>query len=115
MFRRCGRSRATSPSSASPTPPRASAEAATRAFDLPRAFASVSALIANPEVDVVVVAVKVPYHFPIVREAIAAGKHVYCEWSLGNGLDEVRELARLAQAAGIVAVAGTQARVAPEI
>lgn len=68
MFRCCGLagSRATSPSSASPTPPRASAEAATRASDLPRAFVSVSALIANPEVDVAVVTVKVPHHFAIV-------------------------------------------------
>ena len=93
----------------------ASAEAAARACDLPHAFASASALIASPEVDVVVVTVKVPHHFAIVWEAIAAGKHVYCEWPLGNGLDEARELARLAQTAGIVAVAGTQARVAPEI
>jgi predicted dehydrogenase len=93
----------------------ASAEAAAKACDLPRAFASASALIASPDVDIVVVTVKVPHHFAIVREAIAAGKHVYCEWPLGNGLDEARELARLAQAASIVAVAGTQARVAPEI
>ncbi len=92
-----------------------SAEAAAKAADLPRAFASVSALIASPEVDIVVVTVKVPHHFAIVGEAIAAGKHVYCEWPLGNGLGEARELARLAQAAGVVAVAGTQARVAPEI
>ena len=93
----------------------ASAEAAAKACDLPRAFASASELIASPEVDIVVVTVKVPHHFTIVREAIAAGKHVYCEWPLGNGLDEARALAQLAQAAGIVAVAGTQARVAPEI
>ena len=93
----------------------ASAEAAAKACDLPRAFANASALIASPEVDVVVVTVKVPHHFAIVREAIAAGKHIYCEWPLGNGLDEARELARLAQEAGIVAAAGTQARVAPEI
>ncbi|MGI4748194.1 MAG: Gfo/Idh/MocA family protein [Janthinobacterium lividum] len=93
----------------------ASAEAAANVCGLRRAFANPSALIASPEVDIVVVTVKVPHHFLIVREAIAAGKHVYCEWPLGNGLGEARELARLAQAAGIVAVAGTQARVAPEI
>jgi predicted dehydrogenase len=93
----------------------ASAEAAAKACNLPQAFANASALIASPEVDVVVVTVKVPHHFAIVREAIAAGKHVYCEWPLGNGLDEAQELAQLAKAAGIVAVAGTQARVAPEI
>ncbi len=93
----------------------ASAEAAAAACDLPRAFASVAELIACPDVDIVTVTVKVPHHFDLVRQAIAAGKHVYCEWPLGNGLEEARELARLAQAKGIVAVAGTQARVAPEI
>lgn len=64
----------------------ASAEPTAKACDRSRAFAS-------PEVDVVVVTVKVPRHSAIVREAIAAGKHVCCEWPLGNGLDEALELA----------------------
>ena len=92
-----------------------SAEAAAAACGLPRGFASVDELLACPEVDVVAVTVKVPHHFELVRQAIAAGKHVYCEWPLGNGLEEARELARLAAARGVIGVVGTQARVAPEI
>ena len=55
----------------------ASAEAAAKVCDLPCAFASTSALIASPEVNIVAVTVKVPQHFAIVREAIAAGKKVH--------------------------------------
>lgn len=94
---------------------RASAEEAAAATGLPRAFADVAELIAAPEVDIVTVAVKVPHHLEIVKAAIAAGKHVYCEWPLGNGLAEAEEMATLARARGVLGVIGTQARVAPEI
>ena len=94
---------------------RASAEAAIVETGLPRAFDNVAELVAAPEVDIVTVAVKVPPHFEIVKAAIAAGKHVYCEWPLGNGLAEAEEMAALAKAKGIVGVVGTQAPFAPEI
>jgi predicted dehydrogenase len=94
---------------------RASAEAAAAATGLPRAFADLAELIAAPEVDIVAVTVKVPPHREIVNAAIAAGKHVYCEWPLGNGLAEAEDMAALARAKGVLGVVGTQARVAPEI
>ncbi|HEX6534555.1 MAG TPA: Gfo/Idh/MocA family oxidoreductase [Gemmatimonadaceae bacterium] len=94
---------------------RASAEDAAAATGLPRAFADVAELVAAPEVDIVTVAVKVPHHLEIVKAAIGAGKHVYCEWPLGNGLAEAEELAALARARGVLGVVGTQARVAPEM
>jgi predicted dehydrogenase len=92
-----------------------SAKNAAAAVGLKRAFADVRELIAAPEVDIVAVTVKVPHHFEIVKAAIEAGKHVYCEWPLGNGLAEAEELARLARAKNVLGVVGTQARVAPEI
>ena len=93
----------------------ASAEKAAAETGLPRAFADVAELIAAPEVDIVTVAVKVPHHLEIVKAAIGAGKHVYCEWPLGNGLTEAEEIAALARAKGVLGIVGTQARVAPEI
>ena len=93
----------------------ASAEKAAAETGLPRAFADVAELVAAPEVDIVTVAVKVPHHLEIVKMAIGAGKHVYCEWPLGNGLVEAEEMAALARAKGVLGVIGTQARVAPEI
>lgn len=93
----------------------ASAQQAAAATELPRAFADTAELIAAPEVDIVTVAVKVPPHFEIVKAAIEAGKHVYCEWPLGNGLAEAEEMAALARAKGILGVVGTQAPLAPEM
>jgi len=94
---------------------KASSEAAAAATGLSRAFTDVAALVAAPEIDIVTVAVKVPPHLQIVKAAIGAGKHVYCEWPLGNGLAEAEEMAALARAKGVLGVVGTQARVAPEI
>lgn len=93
----------------------ASAQAAAASCGIPHAFTSVAELVGSPDVDIVVVTVKVPHHFEIVSAAIQAGNQVYCEWPLGNGLAEAQELSRLAREKGILGVAGTQARFAPEI
>ncbi len=93
----------------------ASARKVAEAFDLRHAFEDPQALVSSPEVDLVVVTVKVPHHRELVTAALNAGKHVYCEWPLGNGLEEARELADLAEAKGVVAAVGTQMRVSPEV
>lgn len=92
-----------------------SARRSAQAFGLPHAFQDVGALVRSDEVDLVIVTVKVPHHFSLVSQALEAGKHVFCEWPLGNGLAEAETLADLADRKGVVAVVGTQARVAPEI
>jgi Oxidoreductase family, NAD-binding Rossmann fold len=61
---------------------KASSEAAATATGLPRAFADVAELVIAKEVDIVTVAVKVPPHLEIVKAAIGAGKHVYCDGRL---------------------------------
>jgi predicted dehydrogenase len=93
----------------------ASARNAAEALGLRHAFEDAGALVRSPEVDLVVVTVKTPHHHRLVKGALDAGKHVYCEWPLGRNLPEAQELAALAQARGVVAVIGTQLRVAPEI
>src|SRR5438270_5604062 len=60
----------------------ASSQAAATASGIPRAFNDVSDIVASPEIDVVVVTVRVPAHFGIVRAAVSAGKgwmNVLCE------------------------------------
>lgn len=94
----------------------ASAQAAIVEMELPsKAFAGAAELVSAPDIDIVTVAVKVPPHFEIVKAAIEAGKQVYCEWPLGNGLAEAEAMAKLARAKGVLGVVGTQARLAPEI
>jgi predicted dehydrogenase len=82
---------------------------------LPHAFLTAEDLVSSSNVDMVVVTVKVPHHLELVTAALEAGKHVYCEWPLGNGLNEARQLAALAATKGVVAAVGTQARAAVEI
>lgn len=72
-------------------------------------------LINHPGVDLVVVAVKVPYHHEIISAALDAGKMVFSEWPLGNGLDEAEELTKHAEALGIRTIVGLQARYSPVI
>jgi predicted dehydrogenase len=93
----------------------ASAKAAAAAFGIPRAFANVAELLASREIDVVAVTVKVPHHREVVGAAVEAGKHVYCEWPLGNGLAEAVELAELARRGKVRAVVGTQSVASPEV
>lgn len=88
---------------------------ASKQFNVSLAFDNHVELVTHPEVDLVVVAVKVPYHHELVTAAIAAGKHVYCEWPLGNGLAEAIELADLARRRNICTAIGLQGRAAPVV
>jgi len=92
-----------------------SSASAAKACGLANAFASAEELIASAGVDIVTIAVKVPHHHRLVAAALEAGKHVSCEWPLGNGLREAVELAQMAQTRNLVAVAGMQALFAAEI
>jgi predicted dehydrogenase len=90
------------------------ADAAAAHFGAGRAYGDSLALVRDPAVDVVAVTVKVPEHRAIVLAALAAGKHVYCEWPLGRDLAEAREMAA-AVPSGIHAMIGLQGLFAPAI
>src|SRR5437870_2133349 len=94
---------------------RESADAAAKLFGVPAAFDNHQELVNSRDVDVVAVTVKVPYHLELATAALDAGKAVYCEWPLGNGLEEAETLAALAKKRDVLAVAGLQARSAPSV
>jgi predicted dehydrogenase len=94
---------------------RESADAASKLFGVPAAFDNHQELVNSPAVDVAAVTVKVPYHLELATAALEAGKAVYCEWPLGNGLNEAETMAALAKKQGVLAVAGLQARSAPAV
>src|SRR5437899_6103243 len=94
---------------------RESADAASKLFGVPAAFDNHHELVNRADVDVVAITVKVPHHLELATAAIEAGKAVYCEWPLGNGLVEAQSLAALAKKKGVLAVAGLQARSAPSV
>src|SRR5205823_1503221 len=84
---------------------RESADAAGKLFGVPAAFDNHQELVNSPTVDVVAVTVKVPHHLELATAALEAGKAVYCEWPLGNGLREAETLAALARKKGVLAPA----------
>jgi predicted dehydrogenase len=92
-----------------------SADAAGERFGVPLAFDNHQDLVNSDEVDVVAITVKVPHHLELATAALEAGKAVYCEWPLGNGVKEAQSLAALAKTKGVLAVAGLQARSAPPV
>jgi predicted dehydrogenase len=94
---------------------RESADAARQLFGVPLGFDNHQELVNCAAVDVVAITVKVPYHLELATAALTAGKAVYCEWPLGNGLQEAEQLAALAKQMGVLAVAGLQARSAPAV
>ncbi len=90
-----------------------SADRAAQLFGARLAFDNAHDLVNHPAIDVVTVAVKVPQHRDIVLEAVAAGKHVYCEWPLGRDLAETREIANAARLRRVRTVIGLQGRLSP--
>ena len=92
-----------------------SARASGEAYGVSACYDNHADLVADPAVDVVVVTVKVPHHRELVIAALNAGKHVYCEWPLGNGLADAEVIAEHARMAKVHCMIGLQARFAPQI
>ncbi|OBZ74353.1 Galactose/lactose metabolism regulatory protein GAL80 [Grifola frondosa] len=67
----------------------------------------------DPNVDLVVVAVKVPDHKAAVMPAIEKGKDVFVECPLGMTLQETMEIAEAAQRKGVRSIVGLQSWQSP--
>ena len=91
-----------------------SAREAARHFDIPHAFDSVAAMLAQlPQIDVVCVSVRPPLHFEVVIAALEAGKHVYCEQPLGLSTAQAREMYALAKRKRLRTIVGHQSHHEP--
>lgn len=90
-----------------------SAREAAEAFGAGRWFADPMAMINDPDIDIVTVAVRVPAHYPLVEAALTAGKAVYCESPLGVGVAEAEKLAAAAE--GRPTAVGLQGRHNPSV
>lgn len=92
-----------------------SARRAAEVFGAAHAFSDPRALATHPDVDVVAITVKVPAHAELIRVAVEAGKHVYCEWPLALSTAQALELMVPVTRAGVHHAIGLQARFAPAI
>ena len=90
-----------------------SARAAGAAFGVDEYYASAADLARSPNVDIVSVSVKVPYHAEIIRAAIGARKHVLCEWPLALSVEEADALTQEVEQVGVHCGIGLQGRMSP--
>ena len=81
-----------------------------RAFDVPRGLTSFADALALPGVDAVTVATPPDTHAPLVRAALAAGKHVLCEKPFTRDAHEARALVDAARERRVVHLLGTEFR-----
>lgn len=72
--------------------------AATHAPD--KSFADYDAMLADPDLDAVIIATSDAFHVPASIRALQAGKHVLCEKPLAMGLEESEELAGVVRETG---------------
>ncbi len=91
------------------------ARASQAAFGAGLAFHDIREMAAHPDIDLVVVCVRVPGHYALVKVALEAGKDTFCEWPLGATTAEAEELAAIARARGLRTMVGLQGRSDPAI
>ena len=76
-------------------------------------YGSLGELLEDDRIDVVHLTTPNHLHYPQVKQALAAGKHVVCEKPLALTAAESRELVELADAAGVVNCTNFMARFYP--
>jgi predicted dehydrogenase len=57
-----------------------------------RRYADYAAMLADPDVEAVVIATADSFHVPAAIQALEAGKHVLCEKPIGVSVEEVEAL-----------------------
>jgi D-xylose 1-dehydrogenase (NADP+, D-xylono-1,5-lactone-forming) len=72
-----------------------------RKHEIPKAYASYEALLADPEIDAVYISLPNSLHAEWTVKAAQAGKHVLCEKPLVVALDELDRVEAAAAAAGV--------------
>jgi predicted dehydrogenase len=91
------------------------AQASAAQFGAELAFHNFDEMLAQPDIDLVVVSVRVPGHNDLVMKALEAGKAVFCEWPLGATVAEAESMANLAAKRSLRTAVGLQARSDPTL
>ena len=89
-------------------------EAVARRHGIGTVHTSVSALVEDPDVDVVYVATPHPLHHAQALEAIAAGKHVLVEKPIAMSAQQAREITDAGRAAGVLVQEAMWTRYLPQ-
>jgi predicted dehydrogenase len=91
----------------------AESQSACTELNLAHPYGSFDELLADDEIDAVHLAVPNVLHYPMVKQALAAGKHVVCEKPLAMTSAESEELVGLARESGLKAAVNYNLRFYP--
>lgn len=75
-----------------------------------KSFDDYDAMLADPELDAVIIATSDAFHVPACISALQAGKHVLCEKPLGTSVEEVEALKAAVDASGLILQVGHMKR-----
>jgi myo-inositol 2-dehydrogenase / D-chiro-inositol 1-dehydrogenase len=78
-----------------------SAHALAASLGTAKVTASADDILADPEIDAVIIASPARFHSALTTQAAAAGKHVFCEKPASQGLDELDAALAAVEAAGV--------------
>lgn len=67
---------------------------------------SYEAMLQRSDVDAVVIATSVRFHFPMAKAALLAGKHTLIEKPMAASTEECEELIQIARTKGLVLMVG---------
>lgn len=82
---------------------------------IPRAYGSYAALLDDPEIDAVYIALPNSLHLEWAVKAAAAGKHILCEKPLALDVAQCQEMAGAATTAGVILMEAFMYRFHPQI
>lgn len=84
-------------------------------YEPQKAYADYDAMLADPELEAVIVATSDAWHVPMSIKALQAGKHVLCEKPIGVSVEEGEALAAAVRASGRVLQVGHMKRFDPAL
>ncbi|WP_106767429.1 Gfo/Idh/MocA family protein [Paenibacillus faecalis] len=80
-----------------------------------RTYDDYDAMLADPEVEAVIIGIADQFHVPMAKKAISAGKHVLVEKPLGVTIEECEELEQAVRRSNLVLQVGNMKRFDPGI
>ncbi len=86
-----------------------------RFYDAAQIYYDYDAMLADPAVGAVIIAVSDAFHVPCALKALVAGKHVFCEKPIAISVEEVEALHRAVERSGLVLRIGHMLRFDPGI
>ena len=75
-----------------------------------KAYADYDEMLADPDVDAIIIAIADQFHVPMALKALEAGKHVLVEKPMGVTVEESEDLCDAARTTGLVVQVGTEKR-----